>query len=50
MKKVLATTLSFMFLGFVGCASTGNKIAKEDQVKVMVIETVPKGYKGTVIP
>ena len=44
MKKVLVATLSFMFLGFVGCASTGNnKISKEDQVKVMVVETVPKG-------
>ena len=43
MKKSLVVALSFMFLGLVGCASSGSKISPEDQVKIKVIETVPKG-------
>jgi len=43
MKKGLVVALSFMFLGLVGCASSGSKISPEDQVKIKVIETVPKG-------
>ncbi|MCR4662258.1 MAG: hypothetical protein K5622_00025 [Endomicrobiaceae bacterium] len=43
MKKLLAVATSFMFLGLVGCASSGNKISSEDQVKLSIIETVPRG-------
>ena len=42
MKKMLAVAVSCMFVGLVGCSSTG-KIANEDQVKMSIIETVPRG-------
>lgn len=43
MKKFVALMLGCMFLGFVGCASTGNQISQSDQMKMSVIETVPRG-------
>ena len=43
MKKMLALVMSCMFVGLIGCASTGDKISPGDQVKIKVIETVPKG-------
>lgn len=42
MKKLLAVAVSCMFVGLIGCASKG-KIAQEDQVKISIIETVPRG-------
>ncbi|MDD3054074.1 MAG: hypothetical protein PHG84_06730 [Endomicrobiaceae bacterium] len=42
MKKLLAVTFSFVFLGLVGCASTG-KVSSTDQVKITVLETIPRG-------
>ena len=43
MNKMLAVVVSCMFVGLVGCASTGNKASQSEQVKITVIETVPKG-------
>ncbi|MFA7074343.1 MAG: hypothetical protein WC234_04035 [Endomicrobiaceae bacterium] len=42
MKKLFVVAFSFMFLGLVGCASTG-KVSSSDQVKITVLETIPKG-------
>lgn len=42
MKKLFVVAFSFMFLGLAGCASTG-KINSADQVKITVLETIPKG-------
>lgn len=42
MKKILAISFSFMLLGLIGCAGKG-KISSSDQVKTIVIETIPKG-------
>lgn len=43
MKKSLVVAVSFMFLGLVGCASTGSTISQSSKVKMNVIETVPRG-------
>lgn len=42
MKKMLAVVVSCMFVGLIGCASSG-KVAQSDQLKLSVIETVPRG-------
>lgn len=42
MKKLFVVAFSFMFLGLAGCAITG-KINSADQVKITVLETIPKG-------
>ena len=42
MKKLLAVSVSFMFLGLAGCASKG-QISSVDQVKTTVLETIPRG-------
>ena len=44
MKKFLAVSFSFLFLGLItSCASKKGQISKEDQVKIAVLETIPDG-------
>ena len=43
MKKILAITFSFLFLGLVSCASKKGQVSSEDQIKISVIETIPSG-------
>lgn len=44
MKKILAVSFSFLFLGLItSCASKKGQISSKDQVKIAVIETIPNG-------
>lgn len=42
MKKTLFLSVSLAFLVLAGCASTG-KVSNSDQVKITVLETIPRG-------
>ena len=42
MKKLIAISFCFVFLGFIGCAGKG-KISSSEQVKISVLETIPGG-------
>lgn len=44
MKKLVALSVGFMFLGLIGCSSSKvAKVSQADQIKMSVIETVPSG-------
>lgn len=49
MKKSLAVVVSFMFLGVVGCASTGNTIKGTSVSKLQkeVVDRIPGGVNGS---